>query len=65
MEAISHPPRSPSPDAKAILRGGRWERQATVGYGKGDLLAKVSFAQDGSQQTVELTPLTNELQHQY
>ena len=53
-------PFSPS-NAKAVFHGDRWEWKATVGYGKGDLQATVSFAQDGSQQKVEILPLTNEL----
>jgi hypothetical protein len=52
-------------NAKAIFRGDRWEWKARVGYGKGDLQATVSFAQDGSQQNVEILPLTNEVQRQF
>jgi hypothetical protein len=47
--------------AAATLRRGRWEWQARVGYGKGDLHATVSFAQDGTQQRVEVTQMVNEL----
>ena len=50
--------------AKAVFHGNRWEWKATVGYGKGDLQATVSFEQDGSQPRVEVIPLTNELQRQ-
>jgi hypothetical protein len=51
-------------NARAIFHGDHWEWKATVGYGKGDLQATVSFAQDGSQQKIEILPLTNELQRQ-
>ena len=51
--------------AKAVFHGNRWEWKATVGYGKGDLQAIVSFAQDGAQPKVEIMPLTSELQRQF
>jgi len=52
-------PFSPS-SADAILRGGHWEWQANVGYGKGDLRATVSFQQDGTQQKVEVIRTVDE-----
>ncbi|MDQ3624144.1 MAG: hypothetical protein M3463_16930 [Verrucomicrobiota bacterium] len=52
-------PFSPS-SATAVFRGDRWEWQATVGYGKGDMVAIVSFAQDGSEQKVDVKLLVNE-----
>ena len=46
--------------ADATFHGDHWQWQSTVGYGKGDLRATVSFKQDGSQPKVEIVTLVNE-----
>ena len=45
---------------KATFRGDHWQWQSTVGYGKGDLRATVSFRSDGSEPKVEIMELVNE-----
>jgi hypothetical protein len=45
---------------KATFRGDHWQWQSTVGYGKGDLRATVSFKPDGSGSKVEIVALVNE-----
>ena len=45
--------------AKAIFRDNRWQWNATVGYGKGDLQVTVSFKQDGSDPRIEIAKLVN------
>lgn len=45
---------------QAVLRGNRWEWQASAGYGKGDLHATVSFREDGSEPKVQIQTLVNE-----
>ena len=46
--------------ADATFHGDHWQWQSTVGYGKGDLRATVSFKQDGSEPKVEIVTLVNE-----
>jgi hypothetical protein len=53
-------PFSPT-DAPAVFRGDHWEWRATVGYGKGDMVATISFGQDGSGRKVDIRLLVNEL----
>jgi len=48
-------------DGQAVFRGDRWDWRATVGYAKGDMVATISFAQDGSEQKVDIKLLVNEL----
>jgi hypothetical protein len=55
-------PFSPSA-APATLHGDRWEWQAIVSHGKGDLQAAISFKQDGSEPKVAINQLVNELKH--
>ena len=46
--------------ADATFHGDHWQWQSTVGYGKGDLRATVSFKPDGSEPKVEIVALVNE-----
>lgn len=50
------------PDAApAVFRDDHWEWEATVGHGKGDLRATLSFGRDGSEPKVKIATLVNEV----